>query len=110
MSHAQNPDGSDTYRCVLIDCDWTFTQLPVDPGINRDTLAAVFGPGQMLLNAINDRSNTIERKLAEHYNRHSPVEFLTTITALERSCERFVAALAEVGQKGAVADPTEVPA
>lgn len=108
MSHAPNPDGSDTYHCVLIDCDWSHTQPPINPEVTEDTLATVFGPGQMLLNARNGRAQDIEDALGKHYRGHTPVEFLTTITALERSCERFIAALADVGQQGTVAEPTEV--
>ena len=43
-----------TIRCPL--CEWTYTVPPLPAGVDETTLAGVFGPGVMLLSAINRRA------------------------------------------------------
>lgn len=84
MTHIVHYDGTDEYHCVLDDCEWTHTVAPLRAEINEGTLAEIFGPGQMLLNARNQRRQDIERALQDHFKSHPHVDYLRTITRLRQ--------------------------
>lgn len=68
-------------KCPL--CDWRYDVPELDPRIDANTLAGVFGPGMMANAAINQRNQDTERKLKEHLETHKLVEWVEKVSALE---------------------------
>ena len=81
-----------TIHCPI--CDWTYTVPPLPAGVDETTLAGVFGPGVMLLTAINRRAADTEERLSEHFNTHPLPAWLRKVTALQAEIERQKAELA----------------
>ena len=88
-----------TIHCPL--CDWTYTVPPLPAGVDETTLAGVFGPGVMLLSAINQRAADTEVRLSEHFNTHPLVDWLRKVTALQAEIETQKAELAMLREKEA---------
>ena len=84
-------------RCPL--CDWTYTVPPLPAGVDETTLAGVFGPGVMLLSAINRRAADTEERLFEHCNTHPLPEWLCKVTELQAEIETQKAELAALREK-----------
>lgn len=68
-------------------CDLAMEESPLDPRINMNMLAGVFGPGVFSQIAINDHYQKIEKQLEEHLATHSTLEFVTRIVGLKRELE-----------------------
>jgi hypothetical protein len=68
-------------NCPL--CDWHYDVPELDPRIDSNTLAGVFGHGIMANIAINRRNEETERKLNEHLSTHKLVEWAKKVSALE---------------------------
>lgn len=86
-----------TIRCPL--CDWTYTVPPITAGVDETTLASVFGPGVMLLQATNMRDFETEVRVGEHFKIHPLPEWLRKVTALQAEIERQKAELAMLREK-----------
>ena len=83
-----------TVRCPL--CDWTYTVPPLSGGVDENTLAGVFGPGMLLLQAVNRRAADTEDQLSAHFNTHPLPDWLRKVTALQAQIETQQAELAAV--------------
>ena len=86
-----------TIHCPL--CDWTYTVPPLPAGVDETTLAGVFGPGVMLLSAINRRAADTEVRLSEHFNTHPLPEWLRKVTELQAQIATQKAELAALREK-----------
>ena len=88
-----------TIRCPL--CEWTYTVPPLPAGVDENTLAEVFGPGIMLIQARNERSGETERQLSEHFNTHPLRDWLRKVTDLQAQIATQQAELAMLREKEA---------
>ena len=86
-----------TIRCPL--CEWTYTVPPLPAGVEENALAGVFGPGVMLLSAINRRAADTEVRLSEHFNTHPLPEWLRKVTELQAQIKTQQAELAMLREK-----------
>ena len=90
---------ADTIHCPL--CDWTYTEPPLPTGVDENTLAKVFGPGIMLIQARNQRAADTEARLGEHFKTHQLIDWLRKVTALQAQIETQQAELAMLREKEA---------
>ena len=88
-----------TIHCPL--CEWTYTVPSLPAGVDENTLAEVFGPGIMLIQARNQRAADTEERLSEHFKTHQLVDWLRKVTALQAEIERLNAELAMLREKEA---------
>ena len=86
-----------TIHCPL--CEWTYTVPSLPAGVDETALAGVFGPGVMLLSAINRRAAETERQLLEHLDSHPLPEWLRKVTALQAEIELLNAELAMLRER-----------
>lgn len=86
-------------KCPL--CEWALEQKPLDPRLNADTLAGVFGPGIALQTALNQRAQETERALETHLKTHTLVEWVKKVGDQQREIEQLRGAAQEtkVGPK-----------
>ena len=86
-------------RCPL--CDWTYTVPPLPAGVDETTLANVFGPGVVLLQATHWRAADTEARLGEHFKTHPLPDWLRKVTALLAEIETLKAELAMLREREA---------
>ena len=82
--------------CPIDLCLWTYTIPRLDPRINADTLAGVFGPGIMAQHAINQQNQTTERAIEEHMKSHTLVDWIGCIQRLKLNIAARDARIAEL--------------
>jgi hypothetical protein len=75
----------DELHCVVDGCQWTFRLEP--PNVGDPTLATVFGIGLMASTAASQFAQHVETVLENHYECHSVVDYLKTITRLRRELD-----------------------
>lgn len=69
--------------CPIDICPWTYTVPRLDPRINGDTLAGVFGPGIMAQHALNQQTQATEWALQEHFKTHKLTDWIMCIQRLK---------------------------
>lgn len=74
---------TDVFACPVDGCTWAHTEPPLD--VPEMALAGVFGPGVMASVARTQRHERIERALHQHLEGHPRVDFVRTITRLEKA-------------------------
>lgn len=72
-------------RCPL--CDWQTDGTP--PEVSYQALADVFGYGVMQQVAFNEHLQKVERRLREHLDSHSLVEWVRKVSELEAELTRL---------------------
>lgn len=68
--------------CPIKLCLWRYEIPPLDPRINSNTLAGVFGPYIMAQHAANEQTQNTERALEEHLATHKFVDWINAIQLL----------------------------
>ena len=86
-----------TIKCPI--CSWTHKVPPIDSRINSGTLADVFGPGVMLLQATNQRSTKAEEIIEKHLKTHTMSEWVNAIEVRDRSIKSLNESLVEAVAK-----------
>jgi len=86
--------GSTVYSCPLDDCEWTYVEAP-------PTMSNLIVPsGGPLFGGIKETvaemNRQLEAALGEHYESHTPLEYLKTIYALRSKVETLEAEAPEV--------------
>lgn len=70
-------------------CQWRYEIKPLDPRLNADTLASVFGPGIMFQTALNRQTEETEKALREHFSGHKIEEWVRKVTEQASEIERL---------------------
>lgn len=93
---------SSVYNCLISTCVWQL-RVPPAPVIDEHVLAGIFGPGVMALSALNKHQLHIERKLEDHLETHTVLEFAIEINKLKDLCHGLTDQLAQMTEAYSIA-------
>lgn len=79
-------------NCPL--CEWHYEVKPLDPRIDVNTLAGVFGHGVVANIAINRQNEATEAALDAHLKTHTLVEWVRKVSSLETEIRLLKSAFA----------------